>query len=107
MIYHSRPIQTNLAGVIYDRLYGARNAFLHGNEVSVGTLKLGSGQQAQWFAAPLFRLALTAFLDLRFPETLADNANDQDRGHHIARMREFKRQQKLSEDAILIADAAK
>ena len=107
VIYHSRPIQTNLAGVIYDRLYGARNAFLHGNEVSVGTLKLGSGQQAQWFAAPLFRLALTAFLDLRFPETLADNANDQDRGHHIARMREFKRQQKLSEDAILIADAAK
>jgi len=105
--YKGETIQTNLAGVIYDRLNRARNAFLHGNEVSVGTLKLESGQQAQWFAAPLFRLALTASLDLRFSETLPDNANEQDRGRHIANMIEFHRQQKLSEDAILIADAAK
>jgi hypothetical protein len=105
--YRGETIQTNLAGVIYDRLYGARNAFLHGNEVSVETLKLESGQQAQWFAAPLFRLAVTAFLDLRFSETLPDNSNDQDRGRRIASRMEFHRQQKFSEDAILIADAAK
>jgi hypothetical protein len=51
----------NLAGVIYERLYRARNDFLHGNPVTDETLRLERCRQsALHFAAPLFRLALTA-----------------------------------------------
>ncbi len=58
------------------------------------------------FAASVFRLALTAFLDLRFSETLPDTASDEDRGHHIASGMSFLAAQRLAEDAILIADKA-
>jgi hypothetical protein len=100
------PVHTNLAGFIYGHLNKVRNDFLHGNSVTPETLKLEkSSKQVQWFAAPLFRLALTAFLDLRFSETLLDTANDEDRGH-IAKRMEFNRPQRLAEDAILKADEA-
>ena len=95
-------IRTNLAGFIYERLYNARNAFLHGNPVTIETLKLEkSGGQVQWFAAPLFRLALTAFLDLRFSETLAKTADDHDWERHEVRGRIFRLAQRRSEDAML------
>jgi hypothetical protein len=56
------------------------------------------------FAAPLFRLALTAALDLRFSETLPDASDDQDRGRHAKRSRAFAEHQFLAEDAIHVAD---
>ncbi|MGB7973812.1 MAG: hypothetical protein WCF81_05565 [Roseiarcus sp.] len=57
-----------------------------------------------WFAAPLFRLALTAFLDLRSPD-LSDTSDDQDY-NHIAGGMPFSGPQRLAEDAILKADEA-
>ena len=102
-----KPVQTNRAGALYKRLYDVRNDFLHGNPVTPETLKLAKRQQSVlFFAAPLFRLALTAFLNLRFSETLLDTANDEDRGRHIAKRMAFNRPQRLAEDAILLADEA-
>jgi hypothetical protein len=102
-----KPVQTNLAGTIYKRLYIARSEFLHGNPVTPETLKLAKRQQSVlFFAAPLFRLALTAFLDLHFSETLPDTADDEDRGRHIAKQMAFNQPQRLAEDAILVADDA-
>lgn len=103
--YRRKIIQTNLAGSIYERLYNARNAFLHGNPVTVETLKLErSGKQLHWFAAPLFRLALTAFLDLRFLEKVPETAGDKARERHDVQGKSFRSAQRLSENAILVAD---
>ena len=96
-----------IASKIYKRLYAARSKFLHGNPVTAETLTLeNTRKHAHWFAAPLFRLALTGFLDLRFSETLPDRADDQERERHVARRKEFDRHQELSEEAILIAEGA-
>jgi len=101
------PIRTNLAGAIYKRLHWARTAFLHGNPVTAKMLIMeGSQKPVLWLAAPLFRLALSAFLNLRFSETLPDTANDEDRGRRIAKRIAFNEPQRLAEDAILIADEA-
>ena len=51
-------------------------------------------------------LALTAFLDLRFAETLPDGADKQERERHDVRGEMFRAPQRLAEDAIPIADAA-
>ena len=103
--YGGKVRQTNLAGSIYERLYKARNDFLHGNPVTIETLELEkSGKQVRWFAAPLFRLALTAFLDLRFSERLPKTADDHDRERHEVKGRIFRLAQRRSEDAILVAD---
>jgi hypothetical protein len=94
------PVRTNLAGFIYGHLNEVRNDFLHGNPVTPETLRLEkSRKQVQWFAAPLFRLALTAFLDLRFSEALPKTANDEYRGR-IAKRIEFNRPQRLAEAQI-------
>jgi hypothetical protein len=102
VIYRQQSIPTNLAGVIYERLYRARNDFLHGNPVTDETLRLERcSQNALHFAAPLFRLALTAALDLTFSE---DAANPEDYGRHIGRRMDFHAPQRFAEDAILVAD---
>jgi hypothetical protein len=97
--------QTNVASEVYGHLYRVRNDFLHGNPVTPETLKLETCRRSVlFFAAPLFRLALTAFLNLRFSETLLDTANNEDRGRHIAKQIAFNQPQRLAEDAILMAD---
>jgi hypothetical protein len=82
-----------------------RNDFLHGNPVTAETLKLAKRQESVLvFAAPLFRLALTAVLDLRSPE-LSDASADQDYDP-IAGGMSFSGPQLLAEEAILMADEA-
>ena len=85
-----QKVQTNVAGEVYAHLNSVRNDFLHGNPVTDETLKLKkSGRGVLWFAAPLFRLALTAFLDLRFSETLPDTEDANEQGRYIARRMAF------------------
>jgi len=99
------PIPTNVAGEVYEHLYRVRNDFLHGNPVTAETLKLAKPKQSVlFFAAPLFRLALTAVLDLRSPE-LSDASDDQNYDH-IAAGTPFSGPQLLAEDAILMAGEA-
>jgi hypothetical protein len=96
-------LQTNVAGEVYGHLNRVRNDFLHGNPVTPATLKLETCRRSVlFFAAPLFRLALTAFLNLRLLET----ANDEDRGRRIAKRIAFNQPQRVAEDAILMADEA-
>jgi hypothetical protein len=96
-------IPSNLAGQIYGRLNEARNDFLHGNPVNEETLKFEASQRpVVAFAAPLFRLALTAFLDLRMPKEWDVKGYASHMGERLT----FNRPQRLAEDAILMADEA-
>ena len=54
-----------------------------------------SGRQVQWFAASLFRLALTAILDLRFSEAVPHDSRGL--GRHIATRIDFSQAQCISE----------
>jgi hypothetical protein len=98
-VHRKKAIHTNRVGALYKCLYDVRNAFLHGEEVTPKTLKLETCQQSVlFFAAPLFRLALTAFLDLRIPEIATADEDSQWRGIWL------RKPQRDAEGAILIAD---
>lgn len=102
--HRGHSLQTNIAGTIYEALYRARNDFLHGEPVTPATLRLTKCQRsALLFAAPLFRVALSAYLDLGSDENtvLSDAASY---GPHIARRMNFDRHRRIAEDALLIAD---
>jgi hypothetical protein len=56
---------------IYGELYKARNDFLHGNPITGERLIVRPSQRSLFlYTAPLYRLALTGFLDLRFKGTV-------------------------------------
>jgi hypothetical protein len=55
-----------LACWIYGELFHARNDFAHGNPVDANRLRLQSGRYLHYYAAPLYRMALTGFLNLRY-----------------------------------------
>ncbi len=60
-----------LASWLYQRLYRARNDFMHGNPVRWGSLREHSAApMIVHFAAPLFRLCLASVLNLQPPEVL-------------------------------------
>jgi hypothetical protein len=104
VVRKDKRISTSLAGAVYDRLYMARNDFLHGNPVTAQTLMLEKCRKhVHLFAASLFRLALTAFLDVYPPKMLADAA-DEEIGRQIAESITYRRHQNLAERVILAAD---
>jgi hypothetical protein len=97
--------QTNVAGEVYDHLNRVRNDFLHGNPVTAETLRIEKCQKnVLHFAAPLFRAALTAALDLKFSVSMHDLADAEGYGPYIGRRRDFRAAQRFAEDAILVAD---
>jgi hypothetical protein len=105
VVHRRKPVQTNLAGEVYAHLNRARNDFLHGNPVTAETLSLEKcGKSALHFAAPLFRLAMSAALDLKFSEALPDAADAEGFGSYIGKRRHFLTPQRFAEDAILVAD---
>lgn len=92
-----------LAAALYDRLYQARNDFLHGNPVSRATLNLRvNGRTLFHIAAPLYRLALTSFLDLR-PRSFDPNLDAASLGKAMAERMEFVGYQGRHEEALLTA----
>jgi hypothetical protein len=73
--------------------------------VTAETLKLVKRQESVlFFAAPLFRLALTAFLDLRSPE-VSDTSDEQD-PDPVAVGIPFSGPKRLAEEAMLKTDDA-
>lgn len=105
--YGHSTINTNTAGEIYRALHRVRNDFLHGEPVTQQTLLLPrNGRHILHFAAPLFRLALTAYLDLRFENSSANlgGVTPDLSSQVIARMN-FSKHQRSVEEAILTADA--
>jgi len=65
--FKERPVKETLPCWIYGELYKARNDFLHGNPVTQDRLTVRPTDRSLFiYAAPLYRLGLTGFLDLHF-----------------------------------------
>lgn len=82
---------------LYSELYKARNDFLHGNPLTDKPLDVGS-TDLFWIAACLYRLALTAFLDISFENT--GEERDGAGANLLLRVR-FERFQRNIEQALL------
>lgn len=60
------------ASHLYDRLNAVRNQFAHGNPIAPALLQLAQqGSSLFHVAAPLYRMALTSFLEMKVPEILS------------------------------------
>ena len=97
-----------LASWVYQGLYDCRNDFLHGNPVEPDDLQLpGSERTAFQCAAPLYRLALTAFLPFTFDGTKpAESDSDAAWGAYADERMVFPDPQEIAEKAILTAKPA-
>lgn len=99
--------RAQLATRLYKVIYDLRNAFLHGNDVKRGALSLNRRPVID-FAACIYRLTLTGFLDLSVKgpiPSMRDNPGAF--GAFIARKMEFDGYQKSYENALLSAVAGK
>jgi hypothetical protein len=102
-----RATRTILPRAVYAQLYRARNDFLHGEPVSNRSLRLKRTRTHLFEVAPsLYRLALTAFIDLCFTETAPPTS---DREAYLAwhhRSSEFHDGQSIHERALRKASRA-
>lgn len=97
-------IKRSLASWLYQALYDCRNDFLHGNPVERSKLILPIPQRTVFeYAAPLYRLALTAFLPLVHDKQMRGMDDPEALGAYIANHMEFMDPQKCAEQAILTA----
>ena len=93
-----------LASWLYQALNDRRNDFLHGNPIGRDALVLPvSGRNLFEYAAPLYRMALTSFLELSLDEPLPDASRPRALGEAIARRMTFLDLQLSVEDALLTA----
>jgi hypothetical protein len=94
--------RTTPARAAYAQLYRARNYFLHGEPVSRRSLRL-KRTRAHLIdvAASLYRLALTAVLDLRFTETAPPTSNLEPYLASRRRSFDFQNRQHMHEQALL------
>lgn len=111
-------IRRNLACWIYDQMYSCRNKFLHGNPVEDSDMNLlssrkpaedsdpnlrSSRRRMYHFAPILYRLALTAFLNLSWKKE-PPNSNDPELiGRFISEKMDLKGYQSEAENALQLA----
>lgn len=89
---------------LYGEIYRARNDFLHGNPVAPGRLTVkAAGRSLFQYTAPLYRMALTGFLPLRWAEPIPSMDDPEALGRAIAERMEFGSYQKTIEKALLTA----
>ncbi|MEX1060339.1 MAG: hypothetical protein WED13_04900 [Methyloceanibacter sp.] len=105
MTYQGRRAQRSrqsLAHWLYGEIYGARNDFLHGNPVTQARLK-PRGAQGNLFqyAAPLYRLALTGFLELKFARDMPALEDAEAFGAYVSDHYWFYSYQRTFEEALL------
>lgn len=93
----------SLGGWLYFRLNDARNAFLHGNPIGPDVFETPKGKHLWRFAAPLYRLALTSFLDLKFERALPAVDDVEELASFISDRAAFEEVQGLCERALLTA----
>jgi hypothetical protein len=97
-------VKRTLASWLYQTLYECRHDFLHGNPVDPIKYTLTiSGRTVFDFAAPLYRLALTAFLPLAFDQPMPGTEDPAAFAHYIAGQKEFSEPQKCAEKALFTA----
>ena len=74
-----------LASWLYGKLYQARNDFIHGNPITSKNITIKkSGLPIMRFAAPLYRIALTGFLELRWTKSMPSLSEPDKFGKYIA-----------------------
>ena len=108
----------NLACWIYDQLYSCRNKFLHGNPVEDSDLNLQSSRKPAensdpnlrssrhriyHFAPILYRLALTAFLNLSWEKEPPNSNDSQLIGRFVSEKMDFESYQREVENALQLA----
>ncbi|RST86394.1 hypothetical protein EJC49_10420 [Aquibium carbonis] len=97
-------VKRTLASWLYQVLYECRNDFLHGNPVERSNLFLPTPQRTIFeYAAPLYRIALTAFLPLRHAFPMPSSEDARAFGAYIADRMDFMGPQKSAEEALLTA----
>jgi hypothetical protein len=100
-------VRRTLASFLYSRLHDARNHFLHGNSIEAADLKTAiPGITLFHIAAPLYRMALSAFLGLAEPPLahLPGSASEAEAlGAAIALRRDFRGYQEIHEEALIAA----
>ncbi len=96
------PKQKQLATWVCKKIYDLRNGFLHGNDVAAEALTL-NGKVVIDFAACLYRLALTGFLDLHFNMPMPPEDDAKAMGKFAAERMSFNKFQNAYENALLTA----
>ena len=94
--------QKQLATWICKKIYDLRNDFLHGNDVEASALAL-NGKVIIDFAACLYRLSLTGFLDLHFNVAMPPCEDAEGLRTFANQRRRFNKFQTAYEDALLKA----
>jgi hypothetical protein len=98
-------VKRTLASWLYQALHECRNNFLHGNPVERANLILSVSRRTIFeYAAPLYRLALTAFLPLTYGKLMPPASDAKAFGAYIAEHMEFMDPQRRTEEAILTAN---
>ena len=98
------PERKNIACWLYRKLYSCRNDFLHGNPVTLKSLQiLKSGRSLHFHAAILYRLALTAFLDLEWKEAVPPFNDKETITSHMNRRWRFENPQSECERALKLS----
>ena len=102
---HAQRDKGRFAPWLYAQINKARNDFLHGNPATTRNLRIKrSGQSLFVYAAPLYRMALAAFLDLAWSKEPPDTADGGTRlGEWIAERYDFNSYQQVVEDGLLTA----
>ena len=103
--FSGKEEKVGLPGALYMRLYGARNDFLHGNEIADDLLDfIPDGRRITHYCAPLYRLALTSFLNLSYRQPMPQKETDP-RGWSkwLSDRMEYMSPQKRIERALLTA----
>jgi hypothetical protein len=97
-------VKRTLASWLYQVLYECRNYFLHGNPVERNDLFLPTPQRTIFeYAAPLYRIALTAFLPLRYETPMPSAKDARASAAYIVDHMDFMRPQESAEEALLTA----
>ncbi|MER9592970.1 hypothetical protein NKI94_30115 [Mesorhizobium australicum] len=97
-------VRRTLASWLYQMLYDCRNDFFHGNPVERSNLLLATPQRSIFeYAAPLYRIALTAFLPLPYLAAMPPSRDAAAFGAYIADHMDFMGPQKDAEEALLTA----
>lgn len=93
-----------LACWLYGEIYKARNDFLHGNPISPSRLTFkGSKRNMFNYAAPLYRLALTGFLQLSYSAPVPPLSDGKAFGNYCAELMQFRSYQKNFEKSLFTA----
>jgi hypothetical protein len=86
---------------IYGEIYHARNDFLHGNPITPSRLDVQiSGQTLFRFTAPLYRMALTAYLNLKWDENIPPVENAEAFGKYVSDHIDYTHYQRAIEAGI-------